>query len=108
MRTVYRALLHLYPYDYRVWFSAEMRTVFELRLTERDWLSFRAFLAFVISELIGLVTGALAEWTARLSTDPSVRARSLPDLRMMRPPGISRDVHFSDACIRAWVRTLAE
>jgi uncharacterized membrane protein YbaN (DUF454 family) len=37
------------------------------------------------AELAGLLTGATAEWIAKLTSDSSVRGRSLPDLRMMRP-----------------------
>jgi uncharacterized membrane protein YbaN (DUF454 family) len=40
------------------------------------------------AKLAGLLTGATAEWIAKLTSDSSVRGRSLPDLRMMRPAGM--------------------
>jgi hypothetical protein len=38
--------------------------------------------------------GAGREWLAKLTTDRSVRGRYLPDLRMMRPVGVSRELWF--------------
>ena len=42
-----------------------------------------------------LAAGAAAEWAAKLTTEPSVRGRSLPDVRMMRPAGVPREVWFA-------------
>ena len=67
MERAYRALLKLYPYDFRAAFGAE---------------------------LASLVTGAAAEWIAKLTSDSFVRARSLPDRRMMRPAGMPRELWF--------------
>jgi hypothetical protein len=46
------------------------------------------------AELAGLLAGAAAEWIAKLTSDRWVRARSLPDLRMMRPAGMPRELWF--------------
>jgi len=48
-------------------------------------------------ELAGLLAGAAAEWIAKLTTDKSVRGRSLPDLRMMRPAGMPPKLWFARA-----------
>ena len=78
---IYRALLRLYPYDYRVAFEAEMLDM--LRAEGLRW-----------TELLGLARGAAAEWIAKLTTDRAERGRCLPDLRMMRPAGVAQSVWF--------------
>jgi hypothetical protein len=83
MKSIYQALLTLYPYDYRAAFAAEMAAALETVDARRHG-----------QELAGLLTGAAAEWIAKLTTDPGVRARSLPDLRMMRPAGMPRELWF--------------
>jgi len=90
MKRIYRILLRLYPRDYRAMF---MRHSFEIAAKER-WTT----------ELLGLLTGAVREWIAKLTTDKAIRGRALPDLMMMRPPGVTREVHFSgplldDSCL---------
>ncbi len=89
MKRAYRILLRLYPRDYRAMFAREMLRSFEVAASER-----RAA-GFVTVELMGLVRGALLEWIAKLTTDKSVRGRVLPDLMMMRPPGVPKEVHFA-------------
>jgi hypothetical protein len=84
MKRMYRVLLRLYPYDFRAAFEREM-LVGEL-LAGARFESRR--------EVAGLLRGAVAEWCAKLTTDPSVRGRALPDLRMMRPAGVSQAVWF--------------
>jgi hypothetical protein len=84
MKRAYSMLLRLYPRDYRAMFGREMRHSFENAANERR-----------LAELMGLITGALREWIAKLTTDKSVRGRVLPDLVMMRPPGVSKEVHFA-------------
>jgi hypothetical protein len=83
VRRTYRVLLRLYPFDFRAAFAAEM------------WVSFaRADAAPRGVEPIGLLAGAAAEWIAKLTSDKSVRGRALPDLRMMRPAGMPRELWF--------------
>lgn len=94
MERIYRALLRLYPYDFRIWFGAEMAEAFgqssaDLRLLGRwDW--FR----FALAEVAGLAAGAATEWCAKGTGDRIARARSLPDWRMMRPAGVSKELWF--------------
>lgn len=83
MNRAYRALLKLYPYDFRAAFEPEMLAAFARPGGDRR----RA-------ELTGLLAGAAIEWIAKLTSDPSVRGRTLPDVRMMRPAGMPRDVWF--------------
>ena len=86
MISAYRALLGLYPYDFRAAFAAEMLAGFAKDDAEHCG-----------AELAGLLAGAAAEWIAKLTSDPAVRARTLPDLRMMRPAGMPREVWFARA-----------
>jgi hypothetical protein len=80
MRPVYRALLCLYPYDYRQRFEAEMVATFR---SERP-----------LAELSGLLAGALREWIAKWTTPAFLRGRHLPDVRMMRPVGVTKQDWF--------------
>jgi hypothetical protein len=93
----YRALLRLYPSDYRALFALEMRNAFERAAEERRPLGRPVFVRFLLREFTGLLRGASAEWVAKFTTDSSERGRYLPDLRMMRPPGVSRELWFAGA-----------
>ena len=84
MRRAYHALLRLYPADYRAMFAAEMARTFDQIADDR----------LTLAELFGLLSGAASEWIAKWTTDPSVRGRSLPDVRMMRPPGVPKELWF--------------
>lgn len=94
---VYRMLLLLYPGDYRALFAAGMWNTFAKVAAERRGKGRAVFLRFALAEFIGLMIGAGAEWIAKLTTDPSARGRLLPDLRMMRPAGVSRELWFAGA-----------
>lgn len=91
----YRILLQLYPHDYKERFAAEMLNTFEQRSAERRCQSRPAFLRCLAAELIGALGIAGLEWLAKLTTDRALRGRCLPDLRMMRPPGVPRELWFS-------------
>jgi hypothetical protein len=83
LKRAYSALLGLYPYDFRTAFGAEMLTAFGRVDAERRG-----------AELTGLLTGAPVEWIAKFTSDRSIRGRTLPDLRMMRPAGMPREMWF--------------
>jgi hypothetical protein len=92
MKRTYRTLLRLYPADYRAMFAAEMARTFDQAAEERR--------SCVAIEFLGAIAGAAAEWIAKWTTDVSVRGRSLPDLRMMRPPGVPKELWFrSNECL---------
>ena len=91
----YRTLLRLYPSDYRARFAAPMQYAFDREAEERRLLGGAVLLHFLLRELTGLVTGMAAEWIAKATTDRSIRGRSLPDIRMMRPPGVPRELWFA-------------
>jgi hypothetical protein len=97
LEQAYRTLLRLYPSDYRALFALEMQTAFERALEERRLLGRPVFVRFLLGEFIGLLRCVGAEWIAKLTTDTSVRGRCLPDLRLMRPPGVSRELWFAAA-----------
>jgi len=95
--TVFR----LYPSDYRSLFAAEMLSALEIAAAKHRGQGRPAFLRFVLAELIGLMRGAAAEWIAKWTTDRSVRGRCLPDLRMMRPPGVPQELWFAASSMNA-------
>jgi hypothetical protein len=86
MKGIYRALLHLYPADYRAMFADEMARAFDRIAEEHP--------SAIHQEIVGLIAGAAAEWIAKWTTEPTTRGRSLPDLRMMRPVGVTRKMWF--------------
>jgi len=94
---VYRALLRLYPEDYRLFFAAEMLGAFGRASEEQRARGRLAYGRFVCAELVALALSVPVEWMAKVSTSSSIRARSLPDLRMMRPAGVPRELWFASA-----------
>ncbi|HEV2445195.1 MAG TPA: hypothetical protein VGS58_04715 [Candidatus Sulfopaludibacter sp.] len=88
MRRAYRLILRLFPFDYRLWFAAEILAAFDRAHREGG----------TARELAALAAALPAEWIAKLSTDPAVRGRALPDVRMMRPVGIPQHVWFRRPC----------
>ena len=97
MRQAYEILLRLYPRDFRAAFSPEMLMAFERSAVERRAQGTADYIGFAASELIGLVIGAAREWIAKLTTDCSLRGRSLPDRRIMRPPGVPWEAYYGRA-----------
>lgn len=95
MKKIYRWLLALFPQDYRNCFENEMLATFDQACAERRALGAVAFGRFVCAELAGLAISAPFEWMAKLTTSSWIRARSVPDLRMMRPAGVPREVWFA-------------
>lgn len=94
MRDAYRLLLRLYPRDYRVLFAAEMRRAFETACAEP--LGRLGQARFAAREFASLLMGAAREWMVKLTTDPSARARTMPDRLLMRPPGVSWEAFYRD------------
>jgi hypothetical protein len=99
VKRAYTTLLRLYPRDYRALFAAEMLTAFEITAGERHAAGRPVYFCFVAAELIGLVKGVVSEWIVKLTTDPSIRGRSLPDRLMMRPPGVPWEVYYAGAFV---------
>jgi hypothetical protein len=96
-RSVFQALLRLYPWDYATAFSAEMTAAFDEACQEQRRRGRRPFIRFATSEFVGLIWGAGSEWLAKLTTEEWVRGRYLPDLRMMRPVRVSQVLWFAPA-----------
>jgi hypothetical protein len=97
MRRAYQTFLKLYPADYTASFAAGMLDAFEKSAEDGRNHGGAVFVRFALTELTGLLMGAAAEWIAKLTSDRCVRGRCLPDLRMMRPVGVSRESWFRRA-----------
>jgi hypothetical protein len=97
MKRAYQALLQLYPADYRASFAAGMLDAFDKTAEDSRCRGRVSLVRFALAELAGLLMGAAAEWIAKLTTDRSARGRCLPDLRMMRPAGVSQESWFRGA-----------
>jgi hypothetical protein len=96
LAAAYRGLLRLFPRDYHDAFAKEMLKVFESAIEDHRQTR------FVLTEFAGLLAGVTKEWAAKLTTDRAVRGRCLPDLRMMRPAGVSKEAWFSAAALDAY------
>jgi hypothetical protein len=97
MKRAFEFLLRLYPRDYRAMFAAEMSSAFEEASAERRRQGWGVYARFALAELKALTMGAGIEWVAKLTTDSSVRGRTLPDRLLMRPPGVSWDAYHAGA-----------
>lgn len=97
MRRLYVILLRLYPRDFRAAFGHEMTAAFDQSAAERRLRGRGTFLRFAFKETAGLVFGAAAEWVAKLTTDRPLRGRTLPDVTLMRPAGVSWDDHYRNS-----------
>lgn len=100
MQRTFETALRLYPRDYRDKFASEMSNAFEQAFQDRRTQGALSSVRFVVVELAGLLMPVGGEWMAKLTTDTSVRGRSLPDRLLMRPPGVSWDAHFGPAPTR--------
>jgi hypothetical protein len=94
-KLVYRALVTLYPWDYATVFSEDMKITFDQACEEYRIRGRWQFVCFAATEVFSLLCGVGKEWLAKLTTEESVRGRSLPDLRKMRPVGIAYEVWFA-------------
>ena len=97
MARAYRALLRLFPQDYQTFFGSEMLATFEEASEERRARGRIPYARFVATELAGLALRAPREWLAKITTSDSVRRRAVPDMRMMRPAGVPRELWFAQA-----------
>jgi hypothetical protein len=101
MRRVYKTLLWFYPREYTELFAAEMLAAFEEVSKERRRQGTAIFLRFAVSELMGLVTGAVYELIAKSvyavyhSNSSYISGRCLPDPLRIRPAGVSRESYFA-------------
>jgi hypothetical protein len=85
---LYQLTLALYPADYRVRFGTEMLATFTQAEANQPLGGRRVFVA---CEMVGLLSGLVAEWTDKWMSDPASRGRHLPDCRKMRPVGVRPD-----------------
>lgn len=100
IRRGYKILLRLYPPEYRAIFGKEMVSIFEEASEERRTHGYFGFMWFVITELIGLLEGAGAEWITKFTSSTCQSNRSGSSaaaykmLQKMRPPWVTQEVFF--------------
>jgi len=78
-----------------------MLTALDLADGDRRAQGRRAYILFALNELSGVGMGVFVEWYAKLTTDRSLRGRSLPDRLMMRPPGVPWEAYYGNALMAA-------
>jgi hypothetical protein len=92
-----RALVAIYPHDFRARFSAGMLDALEAAARDHRHAGALARFRFGCVEAASLTLGCVREWAAKLTTDRAARGRCLPDLRMMRPAGVGRREWFESS-----------
>jgi hypothetical protein len=65
---IFNVLLRLYPPEYRRTFAPEMLAVLEKTAHERRQRNWAPYAHFFLTESLGLIKGAAAEWIVRLTT----------------------------------------
>jgi len=99
MTRVYKALLRIYPQEYREMFASEMLDAFEDVFQEFCLRGPSSLLLFLFLELVSILKGASTEWIARFNYSiyhsSSYLSRScLPSRLLMRPAGVAREAYF--------------
>ena len=99
MTRVYKALLRIYPKEYREMFASEMLDAFADVFQECSLKGTSSLLLFLFLELVSILKGASTEWIARFNYSiyhsSSYLSRScLPNRLLMRPAGIAREAYF--------------
>ena len=99
MTRAYKALLQVYPPEYREMFAHEMLDAFEAVFHERSRRGPSSLLLFLFLELVSILKGASTEWIARFNYSiyhsSSYLSRScLPNRLLMRPAGVAREAYF--------------
>jgi hypothetical protein len=87
MRRIYELLLRLYPPEVRTPLGPEMSAVFAEMARDRRAQGWIPFVRFLVAECAGLLRGA--------ATAHRAAHRPELDLRMMRPPGVSRQAYIA-------------
>lgn len=77
---VFRFLLYLYPPEHQAVFAPEMMNLLKETACEQGQRGWSAYIRFIFKESFGLLTGAVTEWTAKLT-----QQSYLPDQHLLHP-----------------------
>jgi hypothetical protein len=83
--------LRLFPADYRAALADQMLRTFDEAACDLGRMRAPAAVRFVAREFVSLFRAIGEEWFVKLTSDAAARGRCLPDCRMMRPPGVTRE-----------------
>jgi hypothetical protein len=102
MLRAYKALLQIYPPEYREMFAHEMLDAFQEICQEHGLRVGLHLLPLLFRESLSILKGASAEWIARFTysiyhSSSYVRRSCLPNRLLMRPAGIAREAYFLEA-----------
>jgi hypothetical protein len=103
----YRALLWLYPKDFREQFCEEMFSVFQQRAGEHFANGRFASIVLVVLESTGVVRGAYIMWTAKILPKNRSTSRSDTDTPTHGPLTIAEAAKQRDAAIQNMVAAIA-
>ncbi len=91
--SAYAGGLRLLPRDYRTRFAAQMLSTFEA-----SWHACRPgrinATVFVAAEWRSLMAAIALEWIEKWHANPARRGSLMPDVQLMRPPGVRREDWF--------------
>jgi len=102
MIRAYKALLQIYPPQYREMFAHEMLDAFQDVFQERCRLGASGLFLFLFMELVSIIKGASTEWIESLTysiyhSSNYLHRSCLPNRLLMRPAGVARDVYFFES-----------
>jgi hypothetical protein len=103
----FRALLLLYPADFRRQFSAEMLCVFEQRAGEPFANGNSATFAFLLWEFFSILKGAYTMWFARMLQINRNHLPSQPTSTNLEPLTFAEATKQREAAIRNMVSSIA-
>ena len=103
----FRALLLLYPADFRRQFSAEMLCVFEQRAGEVFANGKSATFAFLLTEFFCIVKGAYTMWFARMLQINRNHLPSQPTSSNFEPLTLAEATKQRETAIRNMVASIA-
>ena len=107
MRQAYRAILLLYPAEYRAAFAPEMIETFQQASIDHRKRGTAAVVYFAVRESAGLLRGLFREWFEKSTARSSyITSRSWPELSDAPDDGATTDDRVQ-RCIRCLERAIA-
>ena len=91
---IYRSLVRLYPDDIRFAYGDEMVSDFDRRFADARRKGRGIFAAFVVREIVALLTGAVAERIGTFYSHRSFHGRCRPNSGVVRPPNMGKREWF--------------
>jgi hypothetical protein len=108
MRNFYKAVLRLYPAEYRAAFAGEILQTLDQAVSERRTRGRASFISFIVGELIGVLSGLFSEWMAKwTSREGYVTLRCSPSTVLDLPAEVVEAQQCLDRALASMVFAIA-